>query len=102
MAIDHTSLHVPQDKFQDCVKLYLAALKPLGYETRRQFGETVVALGSSFDKENCPPADFWVIGTDDPTARTAHLAFRASGMYPLIIFAVEIFIDADIDKIAKA
>jgi hypothetical protein len=80
MAIDHTSLHIPQAKFQECLKIYLAALKPLGYEARRQFGENVVALGSTFDEGNCPPADFWVIGTNDPTARIAYLAFRAPGM----------------------
>ncbi|KAJ6027701.1 glyoxalase family protein, partial [Penicillium canescens] len=67
----------PNFRFQECLKIYLAALKPLGYEARRQFGETVVALGSTFDEGNCPPADFWVIGTNDPTARIAHLAFRA-------------------------
>jgi hypothetical protein len=85
MAIDHTSLHVAQAKFQDCLKLYLAALKPLGYEIRVQIGENVVALGSTSDKGNCPPADFWVIGTDDPNPRIAHLAFRAPGMLRSII-----------------
>jgi hypothetical protein len=86
MGLDHTSLHVPQDKFQECLRLYLAALSPLGYEVRRQMGETVVALGSTLDTGNVPPADFWVIGTNDSNPRTAHLAFRAPGKFDLITF----------------
>ena len=84
MGLDHTSLHVPRDKFRECVRLYLAALGPLGYEVRRELGEMVVALGSTLDNGNVPPADFWVIGTDDSNPRIAHLAFRAPGNFGLV------------------
>ncbi|KAE8377576.1 glyoxalase family protein [Aspergillus bertholletiae] len=77
MTIDHTSLHIPKAKFDDCLNLYIAALKPLGYEVRVRYGETTVGLASIHDTGNCPPADLWVIASDDATTRSNHLAFRA-------------------------
>ncbi|KID97484.1 glyoxalase family protein, partial [Metarhizium majus ARSEF 297] len=78
MAIDHTSLHVPEDKFQACLEMYLAALKPLGYEVVYQFGPHVVGLGSKKDAvKDYKPTDFWVMGTKEATASGSHIAFRA-------------------------
>ena len=79
MAIDHLSLHVPEATLQECLKLYLAALKPLGYEIRQQFGETVVGMASNLDTGFVAPADFWVIGDKNPPTCASHIAFRAPG-----------------------
>ncbi|OGM48235.1 glyoxalase family protein [Aspergillus bombycis] len=76
MAIDHTSLCVPEDKFQECLKFYLEALKPLGYEIRHQYGEFVVGLGSvDEDLDSYKRADFWVFGTKTVPERSIHVAF---------------------------
>ncbi|KNG90335.1 glyoxalase family protein [Aspergillus nomiae NRRL 13137] len=76
MAIDHTSLCVPEDKFQECLKFYLEALKPLGYEIRQQYGEFVVGLGSvDEDLEDYKRADFWIFGTKTVPERPIHIAF---------------------------
>lgn len=80
MAIDHLSLHVPEAKFQQCLEFYLAALKPLGYEIRQQFGEAVVGMASKLDMGFVAPADFWVIADKDGGSYASHLAFRAPGM----------------------
>lgn len=80
MAIDHTSLQVPEDQFQQCLQLYLAALKPLGYQVVHQFGPHVVGLGSTKDiVGDHKPADFWLIGTKEATGKGLHLAFRTDG-----------------------
>lgn len=81
MTIDHTSLVVPRDKFNDCLDVYLAALKPLGYEQRHQYGETVVGLGSTVDPAvaDYSHSDFWVTGADGQAACPVHIAFAAAG-----------------------
>lgn len=85
MAIDHTSLQVPEDKFQECLKVYLAALKPLGYEIVHQFGPHVVGLGSTKDiVKDYKPSDFWIIGTKEATAGGLHVAFRTQGQFVMI------------------
>ncbi|KAJ5218448.1 Glyoxalase/Bleomycin resistance protein/Dihydroxybiphenyl dioxygenase [Penicillium cinerascens] len=77
MAIDHTSFYVPEEKFQQCLKFYLEALKPLGYQIRYQFGEFVVGLGSrNEDFSTYQRADFWVFGTKTILKRPAHIAFK--------------------------
>ncbi|KAF4508950.1 hypothetical protein G6O67_005268 [Ophiocordyceps sinensis] len=80
MTIDHTSLVVPRDKFNDCLDVYLAALKPLGYEQRHQYGETVVGLGSTVDPAvaDYSHSDFWVTGADGQAACPVHIAFAAA------------------------
>ncbi|EHK23281.1 uncharacterized protein TRIVIDRAFT_111152 [Trichoderma virens Gv29-8] len=78
MAIDHTSISVPEDKFKECVALYVKALEPLGYEIAYQFGEYTVGLGSKLDaRDNYKAADFWAIGTKESGGK-AHVAFRVS------------------------
>ncbi|KHN94441.1 glyoxalase family protein [Metarhizium album ARSEF 1941] len=79
MAIDHTSLRVPEDKFQKCLAVYLAALQPLGYEVVYQFGPHLVGLGSKHEAtKDYKPTDFWVMGTKDTAAAAGlHIAFRA-------------------------
>ncbi|KAL7951215.1 Glyoxalase/Bleomycin resistance protein/Dihydroxybiphenyl dioxygenase [Trichoderma barbatum] len=77
MAIDHTSLSVPEDKFKECVALYVKALEPLGYQIAYEFGEYTVGLGSKFDAGgDYKVADFWVAGAKE--SGKAHIAFRAS------------------------
>ncbi|KAE8159824.1 Glyoxalase/Bleomycin resistance protein/Dihydroxybiphenyl dioxygenase [Aspergillus tamarii] len=76
MAIDHTTLFVPEDKFQECLNFYLEALKPLGYQVRHQFGEFVVGLGSiNEDLDSYKRADFWVFGAKTIPERPSHIAF---------------------------
>ncbi|KAE8315293.1 Glyoxalase/Bleomycin resistance protein/Dihydroxybiphenyl dioxygenase [Aspergillus transmontanensis] len=76
MAIDHTTLFVPEAKFQECLNFYLSALKPLGYQIRHQYGEFVVGLGSTNeDLDSYKRADFWVFGTKTVPERPAHIAF---------------------------
>ncbi|KAK5991589.1 hypothetical protein PT974_09874 [Cladobotryum mycophilum] len=79
MTIDHVSVQVPEAIFQDCLKFYLEALKPLGYELIHQFGDTVVGLGSSADTaiDNYKFADFWLTGVKEAPQHTTHIAFRA-------------------------
>ncbi|KAF4589046.1 glyoxalase family protein [Ophiocordyceps camponoti-floridani] len=78
MAIDHTCLAVPKDKFRECLNIYLEALKPLGYEIRHQYGETVIGLGAP-DKHipGYQQADFWLVGIDASSSHGLHLAFTA-------------------------
>lgn len=87
MAIDHTTLFVPEAKFQECLNFYLSALKPLGYEVRHQYGEFVVGLGSiNEDLDSYKRADFWVFGTKTVPERAAHIAFTSHGMYTKSFF----------------
>ncbi|KAL7923208.1 Glyoxalase/Bleomycin resistance protein/Dihydroxybiphenyl dioxygenase [Trichoderma austrokoningii] len=76
MAIDHTTVVVPEDKFRECVAFYVKALEPLGYRIVYEFGEYVVGLGSESDAvENYKVADFWLYGAKE--AAKVHVAFRA-------------------------
>ncbi|RAL13731.1 VOC family protein [Aspergillus homomorphus CBS 101889] len=76
MTIDHTTLFVPEDKFQACLTFYLEALEPLGYIIRHQFGEFVVGLGSpKEDLSDYKRSDFWVCGTKAQPEGAAHVAF---------------------------
>ncbi|KAL6815996.1 Glyoxalase/Bleomycin resistance protein/Dihydroxybiphenyl dioxygenase [Trichoderma sp. SZMC 28013] len=81
MAIDHTSISVPEDKFKECVALYVKALEPLGYEIAYQFGEYTVGFGSKLDaREGYKVADFWAKGAKEVAKEgaKAHIAFRTS------------------------
>ncbi|PWY84794.1 glyoxalase family protein [Aspergillus heteromorphus CBS 117.55] len=76
MAIDHTVLYVPEDKFQECLAFYLAALKPLRYEIRYRISELIVGLGSVHDDiGSYRKADFWVLGAKTTSDCPAHIAF---------------------------
>ncbi|KAL7905691.1 Glyoxalase/Bleomycin resistance protein/Dihydroxybiphenyl dioxygenase [Trichoderma velutinum] len=81
MAIDHTSISVPEDKLKECVALYVKALEPLGYQIAYQFGEDKIGFGSKLDaREGYKVADFWVIGAKEGAKESAkaHIAFRTS------------------------
>lgn len=83
MAIDHTTIVVPEDKFRECLALYVKALEPLGYRVVYEFGDNVVGLGSEFDTvENYKVADFWLFGAKE--AIKAHVAFRTESKYSLL------------------
>ena len=47
MTIHHIGITVPRDKFDETVKFYEAALKPLSYKVMMQPAEGVVGLGNS-------------------------------------------------------
>jgi 4-hydroxyphenylpyruvate dioxygenase-like putative hemolysin len=80
MAIDHTTVTVPEDKFRECLGFYVKALEPLGYRVVYEFGDSIVGLGSESDAvENYKVADFWLIGAKE-TAK-AHIAFRAESKF---------------------
>ncbi|CAH0026329.1 unnamed protein product [Clonostachys rhizophaga] len=74
MPLDHVSLLVPESDVASALELYLAALAPLGYGIRLQFGPTVTGLGPANTDES---PDFWIIGVDNPPNRPSHIAFRA-------------------------
>lgn len=76
MPLDHVSLLVPESDVASALELYLAALAPLGYGIRLQFGPTVTGLGPANTDES---PDFWIIGVDNPPNRPSHIAFRAKG-----------------------
>lgn len=85
MAIDHTSLHVPEDKFKECLDFYLAALKPLGYTIWHQFGESVVGLGAPReDLKDHKRADLWLCGIKTPNEYPSHIAFASNGKRHLL------------------
>jgi hypothetical protein len=81
MAIDHTALAVPEDKYRECLDLYLKALEPLGYKIAYEFGDYTVGLGSQLNAvEDYKVADFWVLGAKE--AVKVHIAFRAESKNP--------------------
>lgn len=77
MAIlDHVSISAPKDRYEELVKFYLAALKPLGIQKLMDF-EVVCGLGS----EGGSP-EFW-IGQAEDDAKVGlggHICFAAKGM----------------------
>lgn len=76
MAIDHTTVVVTQDKFQECLAFYVKALEPLGYRVVYEFGDNAAGFGSESDVvPNYKVADFWLLGAKE--AAKAHIAFRA-------------------------
>ncbi|VUC24446.1 unnamed protein product [Clonostachys rosea] len=74
MPLDHVSLFVPESDIASALELYLAALAPLGYKVRLQFGANVAGLGPA---ETEGSADFWIIGVENPPNCPSHIAFRA-------------------------
>ncbi|KND91629.1 hypothetical protein TOPH_03912 [Tolypocladium ophioglossoides CBS 100239] len=74
MTIDHTSIYVPEAKAKECLRVYLEALNPLGYELRQQYSEFIYGLGSSHDVvAGYKLADFWIY-------RSAVDAFHAAAI----------------------
>ncbi|KAL7932436.1 Glyoxalase/Bleomycin resistance protein/Dihydroxybiphenyl dioxygenase [Trichoderma chlorosporum] len=77
MAIDHILISVPEDKFKECVALYVKALEPIGYQVVHEYGENIVGLGSKLEAAaGGISADFWVVGAKESSK--THIAFRAS------------------------
>jgi 4-hydroxyphenylpyruvate dioxygenase-like putative hemolysin len=75
MGIDHTSINVEPDKFDEVIAFYLGALGPLGYvETIRPI-ETVVGLGAD------GKSDFWIASKKDAVSNKVHTAFSAKGKH---------------------
>lgn len=80
MPIDHIGLCVPQDTYEQTLKFYTEALKPLGYGVKMQFGPFVAGMGpSQATVEGYNQADFWLTGVPVAPSTTAHIAFRAKG-----------------------
>ena len=77
--IDHTVIAVPEDKFKECLDLYVKAFEPLGYQIAYQFGEYTAGLGSQLEPiKDYKLADLWVKGVKEGVTKT-HLALRAKG-----------------------
>ncbi|KAL6877287.1 glyoxalase family protein [Trichoderma longibrachiatum] len=76
--IDHTVIVVPEDKFKECLDLYVKAFEPLGYQVSYQFGEYTAGLGSKLDATiaDYKLADLWVKGVKEGVTKI-HLALRA-------------------------
>ena len=80
MAIDHTQLLLPNASYNELLKLYEAAIKPLGYGIRQSFGPTVTGMGhSELDVANYKRCDIWFTGVDVTPNVQVHLAFTAKG-----------------------
>lgn len=93
MPIDHTAVYVQSDAYQKGLKIYVEALKPLGYEIGMQFGPEMTggftATGFAVDSgiPNYKQSDFWVSETKDVPNAPCHMAFRAKGEYICVIFS---------------
>jgi hypothetical protein len=80
MTIDHTQILLPNSSYNEVLKLYEAALKPLGYEIRLNFGPTVTGMGhGELDGDNYKRCDLWLTGVDVTPNVQVHLAFAAKG-----------------------
>lgn len=80
MPIDHAQVTVSNESYQDQLKLYTEALKPLGYEVRLQFGPTITGLGApDSDLHDYKRADFWVMGMEGKPNYGIHVAFTVHG-----------------------
>ena len=71
MTISHIGITVPASKFEETVKFYEAALKPLGYKIMMRPVEGVIGMGDSM------APDFWIsIGNEKMRAGgDIHLCF---------------------------
>lgn len=79
--IDHTIIAVPEDKFKECLNLYVKAFRASWIPD--EFGEYTAGLGSKLDSsiEDYTLADLWVKGVKEGVTKT-HLALRAKGKRP--------------------
>lgn len=72
MPLDHIGLTVPPSKYDEVVSWYLAALAPLGYTKRMDFG---VACGLGDSPTSLP---FWIAQKESVTSGDSlHVAFSA-------------------------
>lgn len=67
--LDHVSISVPADRFEEVTNWYLAALAPLGYSKWKDFPGQAVGLGADKYKVH-----FWIGATKGPTGPT-HIGF---------------------------
>ncbi|KIW04119.1 uncharacterized protein PV09_04929 [Verruconis gallopava] len=67
--LDHASISVPKDQFEDVIAWYIKALEPLGYKKIHEYAGLAVGLGD-------PKPDFW-IGARDEGRSVQHIAFGA-------------------------
>ncbi|TFB07584.1 hypothetical protein CCMA1212_000069 [Trichoderma ghanense] len=74
--IDHTIIAVPEDKFKECLNLYVKAFRASWIPD--EFGEYTAGRGSKLDSsiEDYTLADLWVKGVKEGVTKT-HLALRA-------------------------
>lgn len=78
MPIDHTSVAVSKESYQEQLKLYTEALKPLGYEIRMQFGPVHTGFGApDSDLHDYKRADFWLTVAEGEPNYKVHVAFTA-------------------------
>lgn len=79
MTIDHAMVYVQNDAYQDTLKIYVEALKPLGYEIGMQFGPTVTGMAGEGEIPGYKQCDFWITGTPEKPNAPVHIALRAKG-----------------------
>lgn len=76
MAIDHLGIFTTEELFDQTLAIYLAALKPLGYEKRTQPFKYAVGLGTHGS------GDFWIAAVGKTPTKDLHFAFTAECEYP--------------------
>jgi hypothetical protein len=87
MPIDHTAIYVQSDSYQNALKIYTEALKPLGYEIGMQFGPemtggvTVTGFSADSGIPNYKPTDFWVTEVKVTPNAPCHMAFKSKGEF---------------------
>lgn len=79
MTIDHAGVVVQEADYQDALKIYVEALKPLGYEIGLQFGPTVTGMAGEGDIPGYKQCDFWISGVPEKHNAPVHVALRAKG-----------------------
>lgn len=88
MTIHHIGITVPKERFDETVKFYEAALKPLGYRVMMQPVEGVVGLG------NTMVPDMW-ISIENKKMRAGgdiHLCFygKSTSLHQSLLFLASV------------
>jgi hypothetical protein len=79
MTIDHAGVYVASAQHEECVKFYLEALKPLGYEKIMTVGPNGEWVGIGAEKK----PDWWICAAKETPNVNNHVAFAAaSTSYP--------------------
>jgi hypothetical protein len=72
--LDHVVISVPEDRFEEVVDWYVAALAPIGYQKFQDFPGVAVGLGS--EKNSTP---FWIgVSVKEGGVATTHVAFKGN------------------------
>ncbi len=82
MPIDHAAVYVQKDSYAEALKVYVEALKPLGYDIGLQFGPTNTGMTAESDVANYTMCDFWIVGVDEKPNAPVHVALRAKSNVP--------------------